>query len=122
MPPRAAIAALTLVVILDARAQSQPDSPAPSPLIGEEKRTREELDVAAQAVMDRRWDEALRRYQQILADSGDLFVPVDGQRSLPARWIVHQKLSHLDAVALKLYRAHADATAQPWLQRGGANR
>ncbi|MFL5340974.1 MAG: PQQ-binding-like beta-propeller repeat protein [Gemmataceae bacterium] len=95
---------------------------APSPLIGEEKRTADELDSTKKLVEAKKWPEALRRYQQILTDSGDLFVPLDGRRSLPARWLVHQQLARLDPAALKLYREQADAVAKPLLERGVTQR
>jgi outer membrane protein assembly factor BamB len=101
----------------------QPDLPkSVGTLPGEEQRTRDDLISAARLAESQRYDEAIRRYQQILAESGDLLVPVDANRSLPARWIVHQRLSAMPAEGLKLYRAKADDTARKWLDQGAVQR
>ncbi|HLW68218.1 MAG TPA: PQQ-binding-like beta-propeller repeat protein, partial [Gemmataceae bacterium] len=91
-------------------------------LPGEEQRTRDDLNSAAKLADSQRYDEAIRRYQQILAESGDMLVPVDANRSLPARWIVHQRLATLPPEALKLYRTKADDSARKWLEQGIAQR
>jgi outer membrane protein assembly factor BamB len=98
--------------------------PAATTLLGEEKRVRDELELAAELVAKRRWDDAIRRYRQILTESGDLFVPVpnDQRRALPAHWLVHQRLSKLDPAALKLYREQVDAGAKQVFERARANR
>jgi len=101
---------------------AQPDAPKGGSLPGEEKRTRDDLDNAAKLAADQRWDDATRRYQQILAESGDLLVPVDANRSLPARWIVHQRLAALPPEARKIYRDRIDDTAKKWLEQGSAQR
>src|SRR4051812_37256080 len=85
------------------RAQPEPARPVGT-LFGEEKRALDELATADRAAGEKKWGEAVRRYQQILAESGDLLVPVGGGRSLPARWVVHQKLATIDPAGRKLFR------------------
>ena len=98
--------------------------PATTTLIGEEKRVRDELELAAELVAKQRWDDAIRRYRQMLTESGDLFVPVpnDQRRALPAYWLVHQRLSKLEPTALKLYREQVDAGAKQMFERARTNR
>jgi outer membrane protein assembly factor BamB len=91
-------------------------------LPGEEQRTRDDLNNAAKLADSQRYDEAIRRYQQILAESGDFLVPVDAHRSLPARWIVHQRLAALPPEGRKLYREKVDDFARKWLEQGIAQR
>src|SRR5204863_7138017 len=56
---------------------AQPEPPRPGTLIGEEKRTRDELEVADRLAGEKRYDEAVRRYRQILAESGDALVSLE---------------------------------------------
>src|SRR5262245_5312470 len=98
--------------------------PKPGALLGEEKRVRDELDAAARLAAEKRWDDAVRRYQQVIAESGDLFVtvPGDANRALPARWLVHQQIAALPPEGRKIFRASAEEPARKWLQMGSANR
>ncbi len=103
---------------------AQPDAAKQGALVGEEKRVRDELDAAGRLAADKRWDDAIRRYQQILAESGDLFVTVAGDknRAIPARWLVHQQLASLPPEARKLFRSTVEDSARKWLELGSANR
>lgn len=98
--------------------------PKPGALLGEEKRVRDELDAAARLAADKRWDDAVRRYQQIITESGDLFVsvPGDAARALPARWLVHQQIAALPPEGRRIFRAGSEESARKWLQLGSANR
>src|SRR5260370_19547902 len=109
--------ALVILAAIPAGLIAQPDKPLPNTLIGEDKRARDELDVADQLIKEKRWDDAIRRYRQILTAAGDLFVPVDTRRPLPARWVVHQRLSQPVPAALNLYLVHTDPRAKPLLHR-----
>src|SRR5262245_10605549 len=112
-----------LLLLFAAPLCAQPELPKSiGTLPGEEKRTRDDLDSAAKLADAQRWDEAIRRYQQILAESADLLVPVDAHRALPARWIVHQRLAALPPEARKLYRAKVDDSARKWLEQATAQR
>lgn len=106
-------------------AGAQPDTPRTGALIGEEKRVRDELDAADKLATDKHFDDAIRRYQQILAESGDALValdPTEPRRSLPARWIVHRKIAALPPEARKLFRTSVAELTRPWLEQGTANR
>jgi outer membrane protein assembly factor BamB/tetratricopeptide (TPR) repeat protein len=103
------------------RAQPEPARPVGT-LFGEEKRALDELATADRAAGEKKWGEAVRRYQQILAESGDLLVPVGGGRSLPARWVVHQKLATTDPAGRKLFRDNVNDSARKLLEQGAAAR
>jgi outer membrane protein assembly factor BamB len=114
-----------ILLLLAAPVAAQPDAARPGTLIGEEKRTRDELDVADRLTTNKRYDDAVRRYQQILAESGDALVGLDGaesRRALPARWLVHQRIAALPPEARKLFRAGVEETARRWLDEGTAKR
>jgi outer membrane protein assembly factor BamB/tetratricopeptide (TPR) repeat protein len=125
---------LILALFLAGPLCAQPETPkGPAPIEeprpakggtipGEEQRTRDDLNSAAKLADSKRYDEAIRRYQQILAEAGDLLVPVDANRSLPARWIVHQRLAVLPPEARKLYRDKVDDSTRKWLEQGIAQR
>src|SRR5579871_5634800 len=86
--------AVAMALIGPTTAVSQPDRPRPGILVGEEKRIRDELDAGERLAEAKRFDDAVRRYQQILVDSGDALVslgPAEPERFLPARWLVHQR-------------------------------
>ncbi|HEV3145824.1 MAG TPA: hypothetical protein VGZ47_18185, partial [Gemmataceae bacterium] len=117
------ITAFSAFLLLAASVCAQPELPKSiGTLPGEEQRTRDDLDSAAKLANSLRYDEAIRRYQQILAESGDLLVPVNAHRSLPARWIVHQRLAALSPEGRKLYRDRVDDSARKWLDQGAAQR
>jgi outer membrane protein assembly factor BamB len=106
--------------------RAQPaELPKAGTLFGEEKRINEEIQAADKLAQQRRWDDAVRRYMQILSEAGDQLVwlgAADRRRSVPARWLVHQKLAAIDPAARKLYRAQLDGPARKWLEDGIARR
>ncbi|MCS6849986.1 MAG: hypothetical protein NZ700_02315, partial [Gemmataceae bacterium] len=80
-------------------------------LSGESPRTARRLADAQRLVEQRQWADAIDEYQHILTEAGDDLVPVDGRQSVPARWLVHQRLASLPAEGLELYRARVDGAA-----------
>jgi outer membrane protein assembly factor BamB/tetratricopeptide (TPR) repeat protein len=115
---------LVLLALLAMPVFAQPDAPRGGTLVGEEKRTRDELEVAAKLAANNRYDDAVRRYQQILASSGDALVSLDGEprRALPVRWLVHERLAALPPEARKLFRNAVEETARKWLEQGTTTR
>src|SRR5262249_8184580 len=114
-----------VLLLLPLAVRGQPEGPRTGTLIGEEKRARDELDAADRLAANKRYDDAVRRYQQILADSGDALVslePADSRRALPVRWLVHQRIAALPPEGRKLFRAAVEETAKRWLDEGTASR
>jgi outer membrane protein assembly factor BamB len=117
-------AVFCVVAAVGGRLSAQ-DAPKVGILIGEEKRVRDEIDVADRLAGEGRPEEALRRYQQILAESGDALVGVDGpnpRRFLPARWLVHRRIAELPPAVRTAYRRSVEAKARQWLEQGQAQR
>ena len=107
------------------RAQPPANPVKPGTLFGEEKRTGEELKAAEGLVAAKRWDDALRRFMQILSESGDQLVPLgeaDARRAVPARWLVHEKLAAAGPEMRKRFREQVDGAAKKWLDEGTARR
>jgi outer membrane protein assembly factor BamB/tetratricopeptide (TPR) repeat protein len=114
-----------VVLLLPLAVRGQPEGPRAGTLIGEEKRARDELDAADRLAASKRYDDAVRRYQQILVDSGDALVslePADARRALPVRWLVHERIAALPPEGRKLFRAAVEDTAKRWLEEGKAKR
>jgi hypothetical protein len=114
-----------MLLLLPLAAGAQPDGPRAGALVGEEKRARDELDAADRLAANQRYDDAVRRYQQILAESGDALVslePGDPRRALPVRWLVHQRIAALPLEGRKYFRAAVEETARRWLEEGTAKR
>jgi len=57
--------ALVILAAIPAGLIAQPDKPLPNTLIGEDKRARDELDVADQLIKEKRWDDAIRRAEEL---------------------------------------------------------
>ncbi|MCX7700102.1 MAG: PQQ-binding-like beta-propeller repeat protein, partial [Gemmataceae bacterium] len=117
-------AAFFLLVVGMASGIAQ-DSPKPGTLLGEERRVRDEIETADRLAAEGRIEDALRRYQQTLAESGDVFVslaPQDPRRALPARWLIHSRIAALPAEARRLYRRSVEERVKPWLEQGRSQR
>ncbi len=115
--------AVGVTLTLQASAQAPPP-PKPGALVGTEKRARDELDAAGRLAAEKRYDDAIKRYQQILAESGDMLVtaPDDPNRAIPARWLVHQQIAALPEPARKIFRDAVEPSAKKWLEQGAAQR
>jgi len=111
---------LALCVLGTASAQMPSSKPGTFP--GSEKRIQDDLDQADKLLVEKRYDEAVRRYRQILSDAGDLLAPVDSQRFLPARWIVHRRISQMDGTARKIFRDFVEEQASRWLTQATRER
>ncbi len=104
-------------------AWGQPDLNRPSGAFpGEAKRVRDDLDAADRLVAEGRFADGIRRYEQLITDTGDSLVSVTDDWLLPIRWVSHQRISKLPPEALRLYRDRADSAARKWLEQGAANR
>lgn len=110
------------LLILSAVALAQPELPKPGIFPGQENRVSDDIAQAVKLAGNKNWDEAIRKFQQILADSGDVLVPVEPSRSLPARWVIHQRIAQLDPAARKLFRERNEETAARWLEQGKKER
>src|SRR5262245_29292430 len=69
--------AILVMLLLPIAVRAQPEVPRAGTLIGEEKRARDELDAADRLAGNKRLEDAVRRYHQILAESGDALVSLD---------------------------------------------
>lgn len=109
-------AAVLGLLVVGAACAAEPPGAFP----GEERRIADELRSAAKL------DDApaVKRYQEILAESGDRLVPADeaGTRLVPARWLAHAALAKRSPQARKLYRESADGPARKLLEQGAAAR
>ena len=101
------------------------DAPKAGVLLGAEKRVRDEIEVAGRLADEGRIEEALRRYQQLLAESGDVLINVgtsDPRHFVPARWLIHRRIAALSPDARRMYRQLVEPRAKQWLEQGQAQR
>jgi outer membrane protein assembly factor BamB len=88
------------------------------------------LKAAQQLVAEKKWYEAVDRYQDLLRDHGDELAPANlardvlasTERFVQVRWLIHGHLARLPAGALQKYRDRVDTSAAKWLEQGARNR
>jgi outer membrane protein assembly factor BamB len=84
------------------------------------------IEAADRLAADGRWLEAVDACLDLVRENGDDLVPADtagqslatGQRFLPARWLLAQRLVRWGAPAWKVCRQRLDGAAAKWLARG----
>ena len=64
------------------------------------------------------WDEACDLADELLAERHDGWLPIEPQRYVSFREMVHRRLAVLPAEGLAAYRRRIDAVALDWLDRG----
>lgn len=93
-------------------------------LAGEDRALADRIAAADRNARDKKPDEALNEYQQILSEAGDALVPLDraGTRCVQARRLCHARIAALPAQALRRYRDRVDPQTKKWLEQGTAER
>src|SRR5260370_5271259 len=81
-----------------------------------------QLDGVDELPKKENWSKAIEECQAILARQGDTLVAISPDHFVPARLLVHQRIAHLPALALKIYRARIDRQAKKWYEEGLAAR
>src|SRR5258708_33205990 len=67
-----------------------------------------QLDAVDELLKKENWSKALEECQAILAKQGDTLVAISPDHFVPTRLLVHQRIAHPPALALKTTRARIE--------------
>ncbi|MFL5244275.1 MAG: PQQ-binding-like beta-propeller repeat protein [Gemmataceae bacterium] len=81
-----------------------------------------QLDAVDELIKKENWPKVIEECQAILGKNGDTLVPLTSAHFVQARLLVHDRISHLPAAALKVYRGRVDPQAKKWYDEGLATR